>query len=113
MRTVNVIEGIFFAALEKKSSPERNAYLDQACTGDPELRRCGAGALLLGAALDWGNSFRAEAAILEVRESNLAALRFYDRHGFHVMGRRPRYYTAPIENALLLIAPLAGAAPDA
>ena len=79
----------------------------------PELRRCGAGALLLGAALDWGNSFRAEAAILEVRESNLAALRFYDRHGFHVMGRRPRYYTAPIENALLLIAPLAGAAPDA
>jgi serine/threonine protein kinase/WD40 repeat protein len=40
MRTVNVIEGLFFAALEKRTPLERNAYLDQACTGDPELRRC-------------------------------------------------------------------------
>jgi ribosomal-protein-alanine N-acetyltransferase len=77
-----------------------------------ELRRCGVGALLLGAALEWGKSFRAETAILEVRESNLAALRFYERHGFQVMGRRPRYYTAPVEDALLLIAPLAGAIPN-
>jgi len=76
----------------------------------PELRRCGAGASLLGAALEWGKSFRAETAILEVRESNLVALRFYDHRGFQVMGRRPRYYTAPVEDALLLIAPLAGVA---
>jgi serine/threonine protein kinase len=40
MRTVNVIEGIFFAALEKASPGERAAYLDQACGGDAELRRC-------------------------------------------------------------------------
>jgi serine/threonine protein kinase/WD40 repeat protein len=40
MRTVNVIEGIFFAALEKQTPVERNAYLDEACTGDAELRRC-------------------------------------------------------------------------
>src|SRR3954453_12737704 len=40
MRTVNVIEGIFFAALEKKTAAERTAYLDQACAGDPELRAC-------------------------------------------------------------------------
>jgi hypothetical protein len=40
MRTVNVIEGIFFAALEKPSAVLRNAFLDEACTGDPELRRC-------------------------------------------------------------------------
>lgn len=71
-----------------------------------ELRRCGAGGSLLGAVLEWGKSFSAETAILEVRESNFAALRFYDRHGFQVMGRRPRYYAAPVEDALLLIAPL-------
>ena len=40
MRTINVIEGIFFAALEKQTPAERNAYLDEACRGDPELRIC-------------------------------------------------------------------------
>jgi serine/threonine protein kinase/WD40 repeat protein len=40
MKTVNVIEAVFFAALEKKSPVDRAAYLDQACGGDPDLRRC-------------------------------------------------------------------------
>jgi serine/threonine protein kinase/WD40 repeat protein len=40
MRTVNVIEGIFFAALEKAAPRDRAAYLDEACGGDAELRRC-------------------------------------------------------------------------
>jgi hypothetical protein len=31
MRTVNVIEAIFFAALEKHAPAERTAYLDEAC----------------------------------------------------------------------------------
>jgi ribosomal-protein-alanine N-acetyltransferase len=70
----------------------------------PDGRRRGIGAALLRAALDWGKSFHAERAMLEVRASNLAALRFYERFGFQVAGRRPRYYTAPIEDALLLTA---------
>ena len=68
----------------------------------PSDRRRGIGAALLNAALDWGKSFGAEEAMLEVRESNLAALRFYERHNFQVTGRRVRYYTPPIEDALLL-----------
>jgi serine/threonine protein kinase/WD40 repeat protein len=40
MKTVNVIEAIFFAALDKKDAGERAAYLDQACDGEPDLRRC-------------------------------------------------------------------------
>src|SRR6516164_7904976 len=40
MKTVNVIEAVFFAALEKKDAGERAAYLDKACNGDPDLRRC-------------------------------------------------------------------------
>jgi serine/threonine protein kinase/tetratricopeptide (TPR) repeat protein len=34
------VEAIFFAALEKPSPEERAAYLDGACGGDAELRRC-------------------------------------------------------------------------
>jgi ribosomal-protein-alanine N-acetyltransferase len=72
----------------------------------PDLRRRGIGGALVRASLDWAKSFLAERAILEVRASNLAALRFYERYGFQVAGRRPRYYTAPIEDALLLTAPI-------
>jgi ribosomal-protein-alanine N-acetyltransferase len=65
-------------------------------------RRRGVGAALLNEALKWARAFQATHAILEVRESNLAGLRFYERHTFKVVGRRARYYTAPIEDALLL-----------
>jgi len=69
-------------------------------------RREGIGAALLGEALQWAQTFQATSAMLEVRASNLAALRFYVRHKFEVVGRRPRYYTAPVEDALLLTATL-------
>lgn len=72
-------------------------------------RRGGVGAALLAEALQWAHTFQATSAILEVRASNLAALRFYERHKFEVVGRRPRYYTAPVEDALLLTATLAPA----
>jgi ribosomal-protein-alanine N-acetyltransferase len=71
-----------------------------------DSRRCGVGAALLAEALQWAQTFQATQAILEVRASNLAALRFYERHKFEVVGRRPRYYTAPVEDALLLTATL-------
>ena len=73
---------------------------------ESDWRRCGIGAALLSAALKWAQTFEATHAILEVRASNLAALRFYTRHKFEVVGRRPRYYTAPVEDALLLTAAL-------
>lgn len=67
-------------------------------------RRQGIGASLLGEALRWGSTFSARQAFLEVRVSNLAALRFYEQHKFQITGRRPRYYTAPIEDAFVLSA---------
>jgi len=70
----------------------------------PAARRQGIGAALLGEALRWGSAFSAAQAFLEVRASNLAALRFYEQHKFQVTGRRPRYYSAPIEDALILSA---------
>ncbi|HTV60278.1 MAG TPA: ribosomal protein S18-alanine N-acetyltransferase [Verrucomicrobiae bacterium] len=76
------------------------------------FRRRGAGTTLLTQALDWAKSFGAEKALLEVRISNLAAIRFYERHRFEVVGRRPRYYTSPLEDALLLTASLPGESAD-
>jgi len=74
--------------------------LNFAVRGDS--RRQGTGTALLAQALEWSKSYGAERVILEVRASNLAALRFYERHGFVVTGKRPRYYAVPIEDALLL-----------
>ena len=68
----------------------------------PEARRRGIGAALLAEAIDWGRSFRAEKALLEVRSSNAPALQFYERHHFQATGRRPGYYTAPADDALVL-----------
>lgn len=41
-------------------------------------------------------------ATLEVRESNEAARRLYERLGFEVVARRPKYYSQPEEDALIL-----------
>jgi ribosomal-protein-alanine acetyltransferase len=70
---------------------------------DPASRRRGAGTALLDAALEHGRRAGAARVFLEVRESNLAARRFYDRHGFTVAGRRLRYYRQPEEDALLMV----------
>jgi len=70
----------------------------------PEARQKGTGSMLLATAMDWGESWNARNAHLEVRASNAAAVRFYEHHGFENTGRRPRYYTAPTEDALLLTA---------
>jgi len=39
---------------------------------------------------------------LEVRESNLAAIRMYKRLGFYGVGFRRAYYTNPVEDALIM-----------
>ena len=41
-------------------------------------------------------------ATLEVRRSNVAALKLYERLGFTTTAVRPRYYTNPEEDALIL-----------
>lgn len=39
---------------------------------------------------------------LEVRESNAAAISLYERHGFSTVGKRPRFYSHPVEAALIM-----------
>ena len=68
----------------------------------PEHRRCGVGAALLGAL--FAESERRGAAVLrlEVRESNLAARRLYEKNGFETVGKRKHYYEQPTEDAILM-----------
>ena len=43
---------------------------------------------------------------LEVRESIAAAIALYERHGFRVVGKRPRFYQKPVEAALIMLCEL-------
>ena len=68
----------------------------------PDCRRMGAGLALLRACLAEAAALGGRRATLEVRRSNLAALRLYARFGFQVAGVRRAYYTNPEEDALVL-----------
>lgn len=58
----------------------------------PEHRRRGIAGLLLAAVRDRAAAQGAPALLLEVKETNLGALAFYERAGFVEIDRRPRYY---------------------
>jgi ribosomal-protein-alanine N-acetyltransferase len=73
---------------------------------DEEYRRQGIGSALIRACKDWAANAGALNIRLEVRVSNAAALALYQRHGFSAVGHRRAYYSAPIEDAVLLQAPL-------
>jgi len=68
----------------------------------PEYRRLGIGERLLREVLYWGRERKVKQAVLEVRAENIAAQKLYQACGFDVIGRRRRYYKAPVEDALLM-----------
>jgi ribosomal-protein-alanine acetyltransferase len=65
---------------------------------DPARRRRGIAKKLLQNEL---NGLRG-VWFLEVRESNLAAIRLYDALGFRQAGRRENYYSHPTESAIVM-----------
>jgi [ribosomal protein S18]-alanine N-acetyltransferase len=68
----------------------------------PELRGRGLGTQLLEAITQEAARLGASMLTLEVRHSNDAARRLYERAGFYQDGVRKNYYTNPIEDALIL-----------
>jgi ribosomal-protein-alanine N-acetyltransferase len=58
-------------------------------------RRQGIGWQLMDAVLRRLHGERAEALFLEVDETNAPAIALYRRLGFHEVGKRPHYYSAP------------------
>ncbi len=73
---------------------------------DEKYRRQGIGSALIGACIAWAVNAGASSIRLEVRASNVAALALYHRSGFSAVGHRRAYYSAPVEDAVLLQAPL-------
>jgi [ribosomal protein S18]-alanine N-acetyltransferase len=68
----------------------------------PAWRRQRIGERLLLAFLDIAVDQGAHEATLEVRLSNLAARKLYEKYGFRPVGLRPRYYSDDHEDALIM-----------
>ena len=68
----------------------------------PDFRRKGIGQALLNALEDEGRRIDADTISLEVRKSNLSAIKLYEMTGYTIVGERPNFYTKPTENAILM-----------
>lgn len=66
----------------------------------PEQRRRSVGSVLLAAFLE--QLPHGTQIFLEVRASNIPAIGLYKKHGFVPVGMRKRYYTNPVEDAILM-----------
>jgi ribosomal-protein-alanine N-acetyltransferase len=71
---------------------------------DPKYRGEGIGHLLLITAIEKALELDATLVSLEVRVSNSVAQNLYQKYGFKVVGRRPRYYSDNREDALIMTA---------
>jgi ribosomal-protein-alanine N-acetyltransferase len=65
------------------------------------VQRLGLGSRLLGEFLDLARGRGAQAVFLEVRESNVAARRLYEKCSFVESRRRKVYYREPDEDAIV------------
>jgi len=66
-----------------------------------EFLRGGIASQLMLALIQRAREEGASAILLEVRESNMAARRLYEKHHFGEVGRRRLYYKVPEEDAIL------------
>ena len=69
---------------------------------DPEFRGQGLGTLLFGELINAVKARGASAITLEVRPSNIAAIKLYKNFGLKSVGRRKKYYLDNGEDALIM-----------
>ena len=67
-----------------------------------DFRRRGIGEQLVNALVDELKALESHSLTLEVRASNTPAQALYEKLGFREVGRRPKYYQNPREDALIL-----------
>ena len=67
----------------------------------PDYRRQGVGQALVNALVEYLQQNKVIALLLEVRVSNTPAIDLYESLGFMQIGRRPKYYHNPREDALI------------
>ncbi len=68
----------------------------------PSFRRQGIGERLVNCLTEALNEKGVKTLLLEVRISNEPAKELYQKLGFEMVGKRPRYYEKPREDALIL-----------
>ena len=68
----------------------------------PDFRRKGIAEALVAALVDELKKLESHCLTLEVRASNEPAQKLYEKLGFSQIGRRPKYYRNPREDALIL-----------
>lgn len=68
----------------------------------PEMRKQGIGRMLLSGIIESCRNNGIENFYLEVRESNVPAIRLYESFGFEKYNFRKNYYRNPTENAVLM-----------
>ena len=79
----------------------------------PEFRRRGIGKMLFGNAIGELKRLQPNTKLtLEVRQSNTAAVRFYEKFGFNVTGKRTKYYKEPEDDAIIMELDIALFFPD-
>ena len=69
-------------------------------------RGAGVGATILDALMAWTHEAGAREIFLDVRPSNEGAIALYKSRGFVEIGRRPRYFRNPVEEAVEMRASL-------
>ncbi len=107
-----LIPGVSLALVARSDADTLVGYLCGSIVGDefhisnvavdPRVRRRGVGRKLLLSALVEASQHGASTASLEVRASNRAGQSLYRNFGFTVVGRRRRYYTSPVEDAVIM-----------
>lgn len=68
---------------------------------DPESRNRGIGRKLVDAMFAFGEKKGILYWTLEVRKGNAPAIHLYEKAGFQKAGVRPKYYTDPVEDAVI------------
>jgi len=66
-----------------------------------DWQRRGHASRLLDFFIRSGRSWGSRRALLEVRSSNIPAIRLYEKFAFRLVGRRRDYYNGPVEDALV------------
>jgi ribosomal-protein-alanine N-acetyltransferase len=91
--------GLMHPAAAASRPGERLAELESVVVA-ADSRRVGIGRSLCSAVIDWCRSRGATAIVLEVRSRSEGAIALYAGLGFVPLGRRPRYYRDPKDDAL-------------
>ena len=74
----------------------------------PAYRRRGLGEKIMAALVHAACEREWYEIWLEVRESNAPAIALYEKFGFTAKGKRPRFYTNPVETAIVMLLSLQG-----